>query len=261
MGRKINPKLFRLGLSENWRSRWYAGRDYVEFLRQDTVMRKFLNVKLRDAGIDKIEIERNRGEVTVNILAAKPGLIIGRGGSGIEDLKKIILAKFVDRNTKLQINITEISNPNLSAAVIVRSMADDLERRLPFRRVLKQNIEKVMKAGAKGVKVMVAGRLNGVDIARTEKLVEGTIPVSTLRADVDYSRGIASTTYGVIGIKVWIYKGEYFAKKDKKADEVKEPAKSVKLFGKNKASIPEIKKNNNKTTEKKVVKVVKKETK
>lgn len=242
MGRKINPKLFRLGLSENWRSRWYAGRDYVEFLRQDITIRKFLNTKLKDSGIDKIEIERNRGEMTINILAAKPGLIIGRGGSGIEDLKKQVLAKFIDRNTKLQINITELSNPSLSSAVIVRSVADDLERRIPFRRVMKQNIDKVMKAGAKGVKILVSGRLNGVDIARREKLVEGTIPVSTLRADVDYSRGVATTTYGVIGIKIWIYKGEYFVKKDKKQQEVKEPAKSVKLFGKNKATIQAIKK-------------------
>ncbi len=252
MGRKINPKLFRLGLSENWRSRWYAGRDYVEFLRQDTTIRKFLNVKLKDSGIDKVEIERNRGEVTINILAAKPGLIIGRGGSGIEDLKKHILAKLTDRSNKLQINITEISNPNLSAAVIVRAVADDIERRMPFRRVMKQNIEKVMKAGAKGVKIIVAGRLNGVDIARREKLVEGTIPLSTLRANVDYSRGVASTTYGVIGIKVWIYKGEYFVKKESK-EEAKPVAQSVKLFGKNKASVQTFKKDTKEVTKKTAV--------
>lgn len=252
MGRKINPKLFRLGLSENWLSRWYSGRDYIEFLRQDIGIRKFLSVKLKDSGLDKIEIERNRGEVTINIIAAKPGLIIGRGGSGIEDLKKIILAKLVDRNTKLQINITEVANVNLSAPVIVRSVADDIERRIPFRRVMKQNIDKMMKAGAKGAKIIVAGRLNGVDIARTEKLAEGTIPLSTLRADVDYSRGVAHTTYGVIGIKVWIYKGEYFTKKEKQASEVKEPAKSVKLFGKNKSVMQPMQKDLKNTEAKKV---------
>jgi small subunit ribosomal protein S3 len=236
MGRKINPKLFRIGFSENWRSRWYAGRDYAEFLRQDIIVRKFLQTKLKESGIDRIDIERSRGEVKVNILAAKPGLIIGRGGSGIEDLKKIILAKFLERNTKLQLNVTEISNPNLSAAVIVQSIAEDLERRIPFRRVMKQNIDKVMKAKAKGVKIMLAGRLNGVEIARNEKLVQGTIPVSTLRAEVDYSRGVARTTYGAIGIKVWIYKGEIFAKKTKK-EGPKDSGKTVKLFSKEKPEI------------------------
>ncbi len=236
MGRKINPKLFRLGLSENWLSRWYAGKDYAQFLQQDVTIRRFLKKKLKESGIDKIEIERNRGEITINIQSAKPGLIIGRGGAGIEDLKKLIARKFLERSMKLQLNVTEINNPSLSAAVIVQGVAEDLERRIPFRRVLKQNIEKVMHAGAKGVKIMVSGRLNGVDIARREKLVQGTIPVSTLRADVNYSRGVASTTYGVIGIKVWIYRGEFFAKKTKK-EEVVEPVKTFKLFSKDKANI------------------------
>lgn len=236
MGRKINPKLFRLGLSENWLSRWYSGKDYAQFLQQDVTIRRFLKKKLKESGIDKIEIERNRGEITINIQSAKPGLIIGRGGAGIEDLKKLIARKFLERSMKLQLNVTEINNPSLSAAVIVQGVAEDLERRIPFRRVLKQNIEKVMHAGAKGVKIMVSGRLNGVDIARREKLVQGTIPVSTLRADVNYSRGVASTTYGVIGIKVWIYRGELFVKKTKK-EEVVEPVKTFKLFSKEKANI------------------------
>ncbi|MBT7552859.1 30S ribosomal protein S3 [bacterium] len=236
MGRKINPKLFRLGLSENWRSRWYGGRDYAELLQQDVTIRRFLVKKLKDSGIDNVEIERNRGEISINITAAKPGLIIGRGGSGIEDLKKEILSKFLDRNTKMQLNVIEVPNPNLSAAVVLQAIADDLERRIPFRRVMKQNIDKVMKAKAKGVKIILAGRLNGVDIARSEKLVQGTIPLSTLRADVDYSRGVANTTYGVIGIKVWIYKGEVFAKKEKKKT-IKDSGKTVKLFSKEKHNI------------------------
>lgn len=239
MGRKINPKLFRLGLSENWLSRWYSGKDYAQFLQQDVTIRRFLKNKLKESGIDRIEIERNRGEITINIQAAKPGLIIGRGGAGIEDLKKLIARKFLERSMKLQLNVTEVSNPSLSAAVIVQAVAEDLERRIPFRRVLKQNIEKVMHAGAKGVKIIVSGRLNGVDIARREKLVQGTIPVSTLRADVNYSRGIASTTYGVIGIKVWIYKGELFTKKAK-TEQVKEPVKTFKLFSKEKVNIQAI---------------------
>jgi len=244
MGRKINPKLFRLGLSEKWKSRWFGGREYAELLQQDITIRKFLQTKLKASSIDSIEIERNRGEISIHITAAKPGLIIGRGGSGIEDLKKEILGKFVDRNTKLQLNVKEVSNPNLSAAVVLQSIAEDIEKRMPFRRVMKQNIEKVMKARAKGVKIILAGRLNGVDIARSEKLLRGTIPLSTLRADIDYSRGTASTTYGVIGIKVWIYKGEVFAKKDKK-EEIKDSGKTFKLFSKEK---PEIQAVDNKST-------------
>ncbi|MBT4349884.1 30S ribosomal protein S3 [bacterium] len=244
MGRKINPKLFRLGLSENWKSRWFGGREYAELLEQDIKIRKFLQKKLKASSIDSIDIERNRGEISIHITAAKPGLIIGRGGSGIEDLKKEILGKFVDRNTKLQLNVKEVSNPNLSAAVVLQSIAEDIEKRMPFRRVMKQNIEKVMKARAKGVKIILAGRLNGVDIARSEKLLKGTIPLSTLRADIDYSRGTASTTYGVIGIKVWIYKGEVFAKKDKK-NEIKDSGKTFKLFSKEK---PEIQAVDNKST-------------
>ncbi|MBU1203344.1 30S ribosomal protein S3 [Patescibacteria group bacterium] len=231
MGKKINPTVFRLGMSEKWRSRWYAGRDFAKFLEEDITIRKFLKVTLRDASIDRIDIERNRGELTINVSAAKPGLIIGRGGSGIEDLKKKIRDKFLDKNIKLNINITEVSVPNLSANVVVDSIRNDIEKRIPFRRVMKQNIDKVMKAGAKGVKIMVAGRLNGVDIARREKLVDGKIPLQTLRSNIDYSRGVARTMYGAIGIKVWIYKGEYFDKKAKTDSKVKVPTKSAKLFG------------------------------
>lgn len=231
MGKKVNPRVFRLGMSEKWRSRWYAGRDFAKFLEQDISMRKHLKTLLKDASVDRIDIERSRGEVVINITAAKPGLIIGRGGSGIDELKKKIAQKFLDRDVKLKINITEVSVPNLSATVIVEAISADIEKRIPFRRVMKQNVDKVMKAGAKGVKITVAGRLNGVDIARTEKLVEGKIPLQTLRSDIDYSRGVANTIYGVIGIKVWIYKGQYFDKKAKKATKAKAPVKSAKLFG------------------------------
>ncbi len=231
MGKKINPRVFRLGMSEKWRSRWYAGRDFAEFLKQDVSIRKYLNDALKEAAVDRIEIARSRGEITINISAAKPGLIIGRGGSGIEELKKKIQNKFLEKDIKLNINITEVSVPNLSASVIVDAIRADVEKRIPYRRVMKQNIDKVMKAGAKGVKIMVAGRLNGVDIARREKLVEGKIPLQTLRSDIDYSRGTARTIYGTIGIKVWIYKGKYFDKKEKKEEKKPSPTKSAKLFG------------------------------
>lgn len=231
MGKKVNPRVFRLGMSEKWRSRWYSGSDFSKFLQQDILLRRGLNHELKEAGIDRIEIERNRGEVIVNILAAKPGIIIGRGGSGIEDLKKKIKSKYLDKDIKLNVNIREVSVPNLSASIIVDAVRIDLEKRIPFRRVLKQNVDKVMKAGAKGVKILVSGRLNGVDIARREKIVQGKIPLQTLRSNIDYSRGVAQTMYGVIGIKVWIYKGEYFTKKEEKeAAKKMTPVKSAKLF-------------------------------
>ncbi|PWB38424.1 MAG: 30S ribosomal protein S3 [Parcubacteria group bacterium] len=232
MGKKVNPRIFRMGQSERWRSRWYAGRDFAAFLQQDVTIRRFLNRELREAGVDRIEIERSRGEITINVSAAKPGFIIGRAGSGIEDLKKKLQAKFLGKKMKLSVNITEVSVPSLSASVIVEAIRADIEKRIPFRRVMKQNIDKVMKAGAKGVKIMVGGRLNGAEISRSEKLVQGSVPLQTIRAEIDYSRGVANTVYGVIGIKVWIYKGEYFDKKKEKSTAPKLPMKTAKLFSK-----------------------------
>ncbi|RJQ35598.1 30S ribosomal protein S3 [Candidatus Parcubacteria bacterium] len=234
MGKKVNPRVFRLGMSEKWRSRWFSGRDFAKFLEQDISIRKFINKELHEAAIDKVEIERSRGEIKINITAAKPGLIIGRGGAGIEELKKKISKNFLDKNTKLAINITEVSVPGLSANVILESIKEDLEKRIPYRRVMKQNIDKVMKAGGKGVKILVSGRLNGADIARREKLTEGKIPLQTIRANIDYTRGVARTMYGAIGVKVWIYKGEYFDKKLKEEKKARVPQKSVKLFSKEK---------------------------
>lgn len=259
MGKKINPRVFRLGMSESWRSRWFAGKDYAELLQQDIKVRKFLAKELHEASIDRIEIERNRGELIINISAAKPGVIIGRGGSSVEDIKSKVRRQFLEKNTKLQINITEVSVPSLSANVIVQNIKEDLEKRMPFRRTMKMNIDKVMKAGAKGVKIVVAGRLNGAEIARTEKLTQGKIPLQTIRSNIDYSRGIAQTIYGVIGIKVWIYKGEYFDKKAKEKESVKVPQKTVKLFGKDKGlSLNSLVKTGAKTPDKKTEKKVKK---
>ncbi len=259
MGKKVNPRVFRLGLSERWRSRWFAGKDYAKFLQQDMLIRKFLQVELKDAGVDRVEIERNRGEIIINIIAAKPGVIIGRGGAGIEELKAKVVRKILGKGIKLQINVTEVQSANLSANVIVQNIKEDIEKRMPYRRTMKQNIEKVMKAGAKGVRIKVAGRLNGAEIARSEKLSEGSIPLQTLRANIDYSRGVANTIYGVIGIKVWIYKGEYFDKTVKPKEEIKVSQKTVKLFNKDKAvSLASLTKNTGEAAHKPVKKTTKK---
>ena len=244
MGKKINPRIFRIGLSEQWRSRWFASSSYARFLREDVEIRNYIKKKLAQAGIDRVIIDRKRDEIEINVKAAKPGLIIGRGGAGIEELKNKIVKEYLNKKIKININITEITNSNLSAAVIVQAVREDIEKRMPFRRVMKQNIEKVMKAKGQGVKIILAGRLNGVEIARTETLSKGKIPLSTLRSNIDYSRGAADTLYGKIGIKVWIYKGEYFSKKDKGQKEEINSFKTVKLFSKKKPDIKNLKKEN-----------------
>jgi small subunit ribosomal protein S3 len=210
MGQKVNPTVFRLGMSEQWRSRWFSDKGYAQLLKQDILIRKHLKKRLAEAGIDRIDIERFRGELVITVIAAKPGIIIGRGGTGIEDLRKEIISKFMEKGTTLKINIQEVDNPNLSAGNILQTCIVDIEKRIPFRRIMKQNIDKVLKAGAQGVKIGMAGRLNGAEIARRETLTQGKIPLHTLRGDIQYARGTAHTTYGTIGIKIWIYKGLYF---------------------------------------------------
>jgi small subunit ribosomal protein S3 len=213
MGHKVNPKGFRLGQSVTWSSRWFATKKYPEMLREDIMIKKFLAAKLKEAVVDKIDIERTPAEIVIIITAARPGVIIGRGGAGIEEIKKAVSEKFL-KNVKqnVKVNIQEVANPNLSAAAIIHYIIADIEKRMPFRRVMKQSIERVMKAGALGVKVRISGRLNGAEIARTETLNEGKVPLHTLRANIDYSRNTARTTYGAIGVKVWIYNGEVFEK-------------------------------------------------
>ena len=212
MGQKVHPKSFRLGELYTWSSKWFSNKDYAKFLQQDLLVKKFVRKELKEASVAEVEIERSAGNFTVIIHSGKPGVIIGRGGQGVEDLKKKIKIKFLGQKTNVNINIKEIANPNSSAELIVQSIATDLEKRMPFRRVMKQAISRVEKTDAKGVKVQIAGRLNGADIARTETLSSGSLPLHTLRADIDYSRGVARTIYGAIGIKVWIYKGEVFKK-------------------------------------------------
>jgi small subunit ribosomal protein S3 len=214
MGHKVNPKVFRLGISQSSPSKWFARSkgELINFLRQDIQIRKFLQKKLKEAHLERIEIERTGKAVIITIIAARPGLIIGRGGAGIEELRKELVKKFLTTQT-VKVNIQEVANPNLSSAVVLQGMIADIEKRIPFRRVMKQTIERVRKAGALGVKVRMSGRLNGVEIARTEILADGKVPLHTLRANIDYSRGAAFTTYGAIGLNVWIYKGEVFEEK------------------------------------------------
>ncbi|HTW96784.1 MAG TPA: 30S ribosomal protein S3 [Candidatus Methylomirabilis sp.] len=215
MGKKVNPKIFRIGINKTWPSVWFAsGQEYIKNTRQDVQTRRFLMNELKEASVDNIRIERGVKKIVIDIASAKPGIIIGRGGNGIEELKKKVHAKFLKnfRLKEININIKEFDRPNLSAQIVLQSMIADIEKRMPFKRVMKQAVSRVEKAGALGVKVMVSGRLNGAEIAREEKLVSGKIPLQTLRADIDYSRGAAHTSYGTIGVKIWIYKGEIFEK-------------------------------------------------
>ncbi len=214
MGQKVHPISYRLGIIRTWNSKWFSARDYRRYLREDLEIKKYLATKLKGAGISKIEIERSSNSLTAIIHTSKPGVVIGRGGAGSEQLRKEVKRAFI-RDPKLQVKLTihEVSRPELDATIVVQNIAEQLEKRLPFRRILKQTVEQVKRAGAQGVKISVAGRLNGAEIARTEYLTWGKLPLQTIRADIDYSRGAARTTYGAIGIKVWIYKGEVFEKK------------------------------------------------
>ena len=212
MGQKVNPIIFRMGQSQTWSSKWFSNKDYATFLRQDLTIKKFLRGKLKEASVARIDIERSSGNIVVVIHTAKPGLVIGRGGEGVEVLKKQIQDELLTEKTHLTINIIEIKNPNTSAELVLQSVIVDLEKRIPFRRAMKQAIGRVQKTGVKGVKVICSGRLNGAEIARRETLSWGSLPLHTIRADVDYSRGAAQTTYAKIGVKLWIYKGEKFNK-------------------------------------------------
>jgi len=215
MGHKVNPKVFRLGTTTTWPSRWMARDDaYRANLRQDLAIRDFLKKELKDAAVNRVDIERSRGNISVTIHTAKPGLVIGRSGEGVDGLKKKLLQKFFPGKSKtvqLSMNVVEVGRPSLEAALVVQGVITDLERRMPFRRVLKTSIERVKKGGALGVKIAVSGRLNGAEIARREWLSWGKIPLTNLRADIDYSADFARTMAGAIGVKVWIYRGDVFA--------------------------------------------------
>ena len=206
MGQKVNPHGLRIGIIKDWDTKWYASdKDFGNFLVEDVKIRKFLKNKLYISGISRIEIERAANKVKINLSTAKPGLVIGKGGTGIEELKKV-LEKMTGKS--VLVNITEVKSPEMDATLVAENIASQLEKRISFRRAMKQSMTRAMKLGAKGIKTSVAGRLGGAEIARTEHYHEGTIPLQTLRADIDYGFAEANTTYGKIGVKVWIYKGE-----------------------------------------------------
>jgi small subunit ribosomal protein S3 len=216
MGQKVNPHGLRVGIIKDWDSRWYAEKDFADFLVEDHEIREFLKKKLYNAGISKVEIERASDRVKVIIFTAKPGVIIGKGGADIEKLKNE-LTKITDK--KLVVDIKEIKRPDREAQLVAENIAQQLENRVSFRRAMKSTMSRTLKAGALGIKTAVSGRLGGADIARTEFYSEGTIPLQTLRADIDYGFAEADTTYGKLGVKVWIYKGEVLPKKAKEGSE------------------------------------------
>ncbi|RHP30948.1 30S ribosomal protein S3 [Lachnotalea sp. AF33-28] len=205
MGQKVNPHGLRVGIIKDWDSKWYAEADFADNLVEDYKIRTYLKKKLYSAGVSKIEIERASDRVKVIIYTAKPGIVIGKGGSEIEKLK-VQVQKFTDK--KLFIDIKEVKRPDKDAQLVAESIAQQLENRISFRRAMKSTMSRTMKNGALGIKTCCSGRLGGADMARTEFYSEGTIPLQTLRADIDYGFAEADTTYGKIGVKVWIYKGE-----------------------------------------------------
>ena len=213
MGQKVNPHGLRVGVIKDWDSRWYADAEYADYLVEDYNIRKFLKKKLYSAGVSKIEIERASDRVKVILYTAKPGVVIGKGGAEIEVTKKE-LSKLTDK--KVLVDIKEIKRPDRDAQLVAENIAQQLENRVAFRRALMSCIGRTMKTGAKGIKTAVSGRLGGADIARTEFYSEGTIPLQTLRADIDYGFAEADTTYGKVGVKVWIYKGEVLPTKGNK---------------------------------------------
>ena len=207
MGQKVHPKGFRVGIIRDWESKWYADKkDFSKFLVEDYNIRKFINKKLYNARVSNIIIERNSDKINITIYAAKPGMIIGKAGVLLEELKKDIAKLTGSKN--VNINVIDIKRPDLDAQVVSENIAQQLERRVAFRKAMKQAMEKARRAGAKGIKVAVSGRLAGADMARTEFYKEGNVPLQTIRADIDYGFAEADTTYGKMGVKVWIFKGE-----------------------------------------------------
>lgn len=211
MGQKVNPHGLRVGIIKEWDAKWYANdRDFADLLIEDNKIREYIKKKYYVAGVSRIAIERTANRVKINIHTAKPGIVIGKGGAGVEELKKEIEAM---TKKSIIINIVEIKNPETDAQLVAENIAAQLEKRISFRRAMKQAIQRSMRFGIKGIKTSCSGRLGGAEIARSEGYHEGTIPLQTLRADIDYGFAEAHTTYGKIGVKVWIYKGEVLAKK------------------------------------------------
>lgn len=216
MGHKVNPNGLRLGITQSWRSKWFSKKDYNTNLKQDIEIRTDVFRKWKAAFISEVEIERSQAAVKIIIKTARPGVLIGRGGSGVEDIKRYIQDVYFKRNrrTDLRIEIREIKNFEESAMIVAQNVAEQLEKRIPFRRAMKMMLEQGMKNSAiKGIKIEMSGRLGGAEMSRREWLSKGTLPLHTLRANIDFARATAHTTYGAIGVKAWLYKGEIFEEK------------------------------------------------
>ena len=212
MGQKVNPVGLRIGIIRDWESKWYAGKDFADLLHEDLKVREYITKRLKDASVSKVEIERAANRVNITVHTAKPGMVIGKGGTEVEALRKALNQL---TGKRVHINILEIKKADIDAKLVAENIARQLENRVSFRRAQKQAIQRAMRAGAKGIKTMVSGRLGGADIARAEHYSEGTVPLHTLRADIDYATAEADTTYGKLGVKVWIYRGEVLPTKKK----------------------------------------------
>jgi small subunit ribosomal protein S3 len=211
MGQKVNANSLRLNITDTWKSRWLSKGNFSKYLKEDTQIRSFLHDIIKRSGLVRVDIERFGNSINLTIKTTKPGMIIGKGGGGIEELKKKII-KHLGKKVDIKINIEEVKDVNLQSQVIAQNIADQIEKRIAYRRAMKQAIEQVMESGAEGVKIEVAGRVGGADIARTERLFKGKLPLHTLRANIDFARTTAFTTYGTVGVKVWINKGLVFGK-------------------------------------------------
>lgn len=212
MGQKISPTSLRTGIQKDWASTWFGGRKYIPYLKDDLAVRTFLDAKLKGMGVADVRLERGSDVLNVIIITSRPGLLIGRGGTGIEELKKAISSR-LKKKVAIRLEVQEFRNPEESARVMAESIVEQIEKRIPFRRLMKQTLAKIMSSRqVKGAKIYMGGRLDGAEIARAEHLEEGSLPLQTLRADIDFAKATAHTTFGTIGVKVWIYKGEKFDK-------------------------------------------------
>ena len=218
MGQKVNPIGIRLGINKDWNSKWFANRNYAQLLNQDINLRKYLKKKLMSAAISRIQIERPANNAVVTIHTARPGVLIGKKGGGIESLRAEISAQL---GVPVHLNIEEVRKPELDSTLVAEGIAQQLEQRVMFRRAMKRAVTSAMKSGAKGIKICVSGRLGGAEIARSEWYREGRVPLHTFRADIDYGTAESKTTYGIIGVKVWIFKGETIPQKNRNADSSK----------------------------------------
>jgi len=230
MGQKVNPNGLRLGINKDWQSRWFATKDYAKFLHEDIKIRKVLYEQLSNAGISKIEIERTADEIKVDLFTSKPGVVIGKRGTNINDIR-LMVQKEVSKN--IQLNIIEVKKPEIIAKLVAEAIASQLVGRVSFRKAMKKSISLALKAGAKGIRVQCAGRLGGAEMARTEWYREGRVPLHTLRADIDYGFAEANTTFGKIGVKVWVYLGDVLLDKA----EIEEKRKEVRIDSKDKIEV------------------------